>query len=115
MSSIRFSRKPYTITYKDLRSGELRQIKRRPPPKLHDILPTDQVELLRSKNEDWQEEGIYTVKHINPRHPNVIQVMDEDLGTTFVDYFDLEIDEKVAFRGGDSRDDPRYNRYLTWP
>jgi hypothetical protein len=115
MSEIRFSRRPYTVTYRDL-EGEMQTIRRRPPPKLHRALPSDIVSLTRGKNDDFREGDEFTVKHINPRHPNVLQVADDDGLATFVDYYDMNLEEEVALREGqDPRDVPLNNEYLLWP
>lgn len=115
MSEIRFSRKPYTITYKD-QQGEIQKIKRRPPPKLHEALPTDVVELTTRKNSDWQEGGEFQIKHISRLQPNTIQLVNEEGQTTFVPYYDVRLEKKVAPRGGvPIQDQPIQNRYLLWP
>jgi hypothetical protein len=112
---IRFSRAPYKVTYKDLQ-GEVKTIRRVPPPKLHDVLPTDVVSLSRQKSETFQEGDEFEVKHINPRHANTLQLVDADGATTFVDHYDVVLEEEVAPRPGvDPRDKPVNNRYLTWP
>jgi hypothetical protein len=112
---IKFDRTPYTITYKDS-EGKMQKIRRVPPPKLHDALPTDVVELKRRRNEDFREGDILSVKHINPRHPNVLQVSNNEGLTTFVDAHDMELKEKNALRPGeDLLDRPQNNRYLRWP
>ncbi len=116
MTSIRFSRKPYTVTYKDYHTGEIKKIKRRPPPKLHDILPTDKVELTRKKNDDWLEGEEFTVKHINPRHPNILQIEKPEGPATFVSHYDLRLEERIARRPGyNPEEDPQNNKYLLWP
>ncbi len=108
-----FNRKPYTVTY--MKDGERQTIRRRPPPVLHDMLPTDKVELKFKKNDDFNR-GDYTIKHINPRHPNTIQIMGDDGKATFVDYRDIELQERVGTRAGVLPEDlPENNRYLNWP
>lgn len=117
MTEIKFDRTPYKISYVDLK-GNQKTIRRVPPPKLHDMLPTDVVELTMKKNDDFDAGDKFTVKHINPRHPNVIQIDDGDGNATFVPYFDLELREKVARREGESGapyEAPERNRYLLWP
>lgn len=112
---VRFSRKPYLVTYNDL-NGEKHTIRRVPPPKLHPMLPTDVVELTRKKNDDFQAGDEFEVIHINQRHPNVLQLQDDDGKTTFVDFYDATLKEEVALRDGvDPRDRPVNNRYLLWP
>ena len=114
MSEIKFSREPYKITY--YKDGEKKVIRRRPPPKQHEMLPKDVVELNRSKNADFQSGEEFTVKHINQRHPNVLQVTNEDGVSTFVDYYDLDLKEVRSARNGVLPEDlPENNKYLTWP
>lgn len=112
---IKFDRKPYTITYRDL-NGDVKKIRRVPPPKLHDALPTDVVTLNQKRSDDFDAGDSVEVKHINPRHPNVLQVQNDEGLTTFVNYFDVTMKEEVAPREGvDPRDRPINNRYLLWP
>ena len=112
---ISFARKPYNVVYTDFHTGELVTVKRRPPAKDHEMLPTDIVELKTKKNDDWEEGGEYTVKHISHRQPNTIQLRNDAGDTTFVESFDLELVEEVAYREGKVTDEERRNRYLTWP
>lgn len=114
MSAVWNTRRPYEVTYYDL-NGVKQTLRRRPPPKQHDILPQDEVELIRGKNADWQADS-YSVKHINPRHPNVLQITDGDGNHTFVDAHDVELDEMIAPRpGADPRDTERNASYLVFP
>lgn len=114
MPHITFSRRPYEVTY--YKDGERHTIRRRPPPKLHNIWPEDVVSIVASKNEDWQEGDEHVVRNINHRNPNVIQLDNEDGGTTFMNYFDLELEEAIGPRDGrDPEDSEDLNRYLTWP
>lgn len=114
-SPIYFSRKPYTVAYKDWHTGKLVSVKRRPPALAHDILPTDIVELTQTKNVDWQEGDEFEVKHISDRNPNVLQIRNDDGEATFVDSYDVMLEEEVAPRGKRSLDDPKKNKYLNWP
>lgn len=114
MSTIHFSRRPYTVTY--YKEGERHTIRRTPPPKLHEIWPDDVVSLKTTKNADYLEGDEFTVKHINTRHPNVIQIENEDGDRTFVPSYDLELEDKVGVRYGiDPKKGTTYNRYLLWP
>ena len=115
MNSIYFRRKPYNTFYKDFHTGEVKKIKRRPPPKLHNMLPTDVVELKSKKNQDWEQGEEYKIKHLTYRAPNTIQLEDDDGLTTFVSSFDLDLVEKVAYRGETQADSPDANKYLIWP
>ena len=111
---IQFSRRPYTVKYIDL-NGEMQTIRRKPPPKLHNIWPQDEVNLKEAKNADW-EEGEYSVSHINPKHPNVIQIENSDGQKTFVDYYNLELERAFGNREGkEAMELAINNKYLLWP
>ena len=103
--------RPYVVSY--YKDGKKVNIRRTPPPAMHEMLPTDVVKLNFTKNADFREGENFTVKNINPRHPNTLQITNEEGAHTFVPYYDLELKERVAHRGEGK--DPRYNRYLTWP
>lgn len=114
MSAIVFDRKPYTVRYQ--KDGEWQSIRRRPPPKLHQMLPGDKVELTRSKNADFQQGDEFSVESISPRQPNTLKLKDSEGVTTFVDYFDLRLEQMVAQREGlDPRELPKSQKYLLWP
>jgi len=109
-----FSRRPYNVTY--FKDGEQKTIRRQPPPVLHNMLPTDEVSLTMSKNADYRAGDEFTIKSINPRHPNTIQIEDDDGNATFVAYNELNLEEMIAPRRGmGGRDAPERNRYLLWP
>ncbi len=112
--AIQFNRKPYKVTY--YQDGVKKTIRRRPPPKLHNMLPKDEVVLKHSKNADFVEGDEFTVKHINQRHPNVLQITNEDGISTFADYYDLKLEKKLSYRNGvHPLDFPENNEYLLWP
>lgn len=114
MSRIHFSRAPYTVSY--YKNGERHTIRRRPPEKIHDMWPDDVVSLTRSKNDDYQAGDEFNVKHINTRHPNVLQLEDDDGNRTFVSAYDLNLEEAIGYRDGvDPRDMEINNKYLLWP
>ena len=114
--AIRFDRTPYKVTYQDL-NGKMQTIRRVPPMKVHDMLPTDIVELTQKKSDDFLEGDQVEVKNINPRHANTLQLINDDgETTTFMDYYELNlIDEVAPRRGVDPRDKRSNNRYLVWP
>lgn len=114
-SPVYFSRQPYKVTY--FKDGEKQTLQRRPPPLLHQMLPNDVVELTRPKNGDFGVGENFTIKHINPRHPNTIQITNDDGVSTFVDHFDLQLEEMIAPREGAAGEKVREydSRYLTWP
>jgi hypothetical protein len=110
-----FDRKPYTISWKDDK-GDIQKIRRVPPAKLHEGLPTDVVELTRARSDDFKEGDKATIKNINPRHPNTLQLVNEEGLTTFVSYRDVVLKEKLALRDGMRPEElPERNRYLNWP
>ena len=115
MGEIHFPTKPYTVVYKDSKTGDLKTVRRRPPPKLHKLLPKDTVELTSTKNLDWQDDQTYTIKHISYRSPNVIQLMNEEGRTTFVDHDQVKLMEKKGKRDIKQIDDPIQSEYLLWP
>ena len=115
MDPIRFSNKPTQRVYQDFHTGELKKVRRRPPPKLHDILPTDVVEITSKKNDDFDVGDEVTVKHVSYRTPNVLQLQNDDGQTTFVGFPSVELEEALAYRVRDQIDDEGANRYLLWP
>jgi hypothetical protein len=113
--AVKFNRTPYKVSYRDL-NGDLKTIRRVPPPKLHDALPTDVVKLTRKKNDDFQKGDEFEVVSISDRQPNVLQLQRSDGTRTFVDHYDIQLEKRVAFRDGvDPRDEPINNKYLLWP
>lgn len=111
---VRFPRTPYTVTY--MKDGVKHTIRRQPPPKLHDTEVEDEVRLLRSKNDDFREGDTFRVKGITQRQPNVLQLVNEDGLSTFVDYYDTKLETMRGPRNGvDPIDFPINNRYLLWP
>lgn len=118
MDSVRFNRQPYKVTY--FKDGVKQTIRRIPPPKLHNIMPKDQVILKTRKNADYQEGDEFTVKGVSPRQPNTLHLQNEDGKSTFVSYRDLEVTESFHFTDDDGNqvpveEAPGANRYLLWP
>ena len=123
---IQFTREPYTVKYVDL-AGEVKSIRRVPPPKMHEALPQDVVEITSKKNDDFRAGDKVEVVGIKARQPNVLQVRNDSGQTTFLDYFDMRLDEmKVSPYDGDKapsnipkewyQDRPTTDsRYLIWP
>lgn len=112
---IQFDRKPYFVSWKD-ENGDMKRIRRVPPPKLHEALPEDIVKLTKQRNDDFKTGDTVAVKHINPRHPNVLQLVNDSGQTTFVDYYNMEVTEKRALRDGMRPEElPERNKYLRWP
>jgi hypothetical protein len=105
------TRKPYTVTY--YKRGEKITIKRRPPPKIHDMLPTDIVQLSENRSAEFRANDKLTVKNINQRSPNVLQVEKKDGQTTFVSYADLIVKKKR----NEAHEEVQKIRdsYLYWP
>ena len=115
MSRIDFPTKPIQTVYKDYKTGELVKQRRRPPAKIHEFLPQDQVSLKSAKNLDWPEGETVTIKHISYRSPNVLQIIKKDGQTTFVESSEVNLEKKVGRRRGKQVDDPIQNKYLLWP
>lgn len=118
MDALTFDRRPYTVSY--YKDGKKLTIRRVPPPKMHDALPTDVVKLTRKHSDDFVNGGTYEVKHISPRNPNMLQITNKRGETTFVPYFETDLYRKEADRtgmpGAPARaDDPVSNGYLQWP
>lgn len=114
-NAIKFDRKPYTVTYMDLK-GEKQTIRRRPPAKAHSMLPKDIVTLNSKRNDDFDVGDEFAIKNIAPRQVNTLQLEGDDGKTTFVNYFDVQLEEKVALRDGvDPKDAIENNEYLMWP
>ena len=122
---VQFRREPYMVKYVDL-TGNVQSIQRTPPPKLHDALPQDMVELTHKKNADFDTGDKLEVTGISPRQPNVLQVKNADGQVTFIDYFDMKLREKIVPETGrqsipgvpTSDSSPGWatdNRYLIWP
>ena len=93
---------------------------RRPPPKLHDVLPEDTVTIRNRKNADWKEGDKVKVAGISSRQPNVLHVEKEDGKRTFLSYFDCIAepradDEVYKDSNGKMIRDPVGNNYLLWP
>ena len=112
--AVQFNRTPYKVTY--YQDGEKITINRRPPPKVHDLMPTDIVRLSRKKSDDFQEGDVVTVKSIQNRSPNTLQISNEEGLTSFVDYYDASLESKEYLPPGVSPLDlPKNNEYLLWP
>ena len=123
---VQFTREPYTVKYVDL-AGEVKSIRRVPPPKLHDALPQDKVEITSKKNDDFRAGDKVEVVGMTVRQPNVLQVRNEKGQTTFLDYFDMRLDEmapNTADRESATSKFPKEwiqdrpsidSRYLIWP
>jgi hypothetical protein len=120
---IKFDRKPYVISYMDAQ-GQQQKIRRVPPPKLHNALPTDRVELRSRRSDHFEQGDEVTVKSINPRHPNVLKVENDKGQTTFITHYDMIYEQKDPEFSNTSQipvsavvdeDTPINNSYLDWP
>ncbi len=105
---------PYLVTY--MKNGEKVTLRRRPPPQLHQYLPTDKVILREKKNDDYRAGDLFTVKYFSKRSPNVLQIEDDKGNSTFVSHYDLELKERtVSTVNPEDMSAPENNEYLTWP
>ena len=116
---IKFDRKPYTISYVD-NKGDKQTIRRVPPPKLHVGLPGDKVDITTTKSDDFRKGDSVSIKHINPRHPNVVQVQTSDGRTTFLNFNEFSVNGVETIKNGApnasvAADRPIKSNYLLWP
>jgi len=116
---IKFDRKPYTVSYTD-QNGVKQTIRRVPPPKLHAALPGDRVDITTTKSDDFRSGDSVSVKHINPRHPNVVQVQTADGRTTFLNFNEFRLNGVDIQESGSSGSNKSFERtqsskYLLWP
>jgi hypothetical protein len=113
--AIQFDRKPYIVSYVD-NEGKQQKIRRVPPPKLHDAMPTDKVELTRKHSDDFDKGDILTVKSISPRQPNTLKVENADGKSTFIGYNEMLLKEKIFSKDGTPPERvPERLKYLLWP
>jgi hypothetical protein len=112
---VQFERKPYIVSYID-NEGKLQKIRRVPPPKLHDAMPTDQVELTRKHSDDFNKGDVLTVKSISPRQPNTLKVENSNGQTTFIGYNEMLVKDKLFSKDGTPPERmPERSKYLLWP
>jgi len=116
---IKFDRKPYKVSYID-QNGIQQTIRRVPPPKLHAALPGDKVDITTTKSDDFRKGDTFSVKHINPRHPNVIQIQASDGRTTFLNFNEfklngVELEERDGGSGTKVLERSQTSKYLLWP
>lgn len=107
---------PYIVSWYE--NGEKKTMRRVPPPRLHQMLPTDIVELKSKRSDDFKAGEEFEIKHIANRHPNTIQLVNSRGETTFVGFHHLELKEEVAERPGRLRgyvENSRKNAYIPWP
>jgi IMP cyclohydrolase len=87
-------------------------------------MPTDRVELKTRRSDHFRAGDEVTVKRINPRHPNVLQVENDDGQTTFISHYDMIFEQKNAenptIQSTSSRNEtedatPISSSYLDWP
>jgi hypothetical protein len=110
-----FDRKPYIVSYID-NDGKQQKIRRVPPPKLHEALPTDKVELTTMRSDDFAKGDVVTVKSISPRQPNTLKVENSAGNTTFIGYNEMVVKEKLQARDGIPPERmPDRTKYLLWP
>ncbi len=112
---VQFDRKPYIVSYVDA-DGVQQKIRRVPPPKLHDAMPTDQVELTCKHSDDFKDGDVLTVVGVSPRQPNTLKVENAAGQVTFISQYDMLLKEKKAMRDGLTPERlPERNQYLLWP
>lgn len=115
-----FSRRPYKVEY--YKDGKKHVINRRPPPKIHDMLPEDIVTITKKRNQDWDEGKEVEIERISERQPNTLLVKDYDNKHTFLSYSDVFFEGRednsediLASDNKVKRRDPIGSDYLLWP
>ena len=93
------------------------KIKRRPPPKIHQLFPKDVVELSHKKNDDWKKGQTAEIKHINYRAPNTLQIESEDVqDSTFISSTDvIRVETGSISESNLDQNQERSQRYMLWP
>ncbi len=114
--------KVYNYTVADS-EGKVKTIRRPPARKLHDLLPLDKVELKSDRSHFFEAGEDYVVKTYNAKHPNVIQLKDDEGHSTWVPYSELNLKEAIG--EVDPQGKPEQKRimqraqqntkYLQWP
>ena len=118
--SVSFKRTPYIVQYRT-EEGELKSIRRVPPPKLHPFLPEDVVTISKKRSDNWDAEEEVKVDGVNERQPNTLWVEKADGRRTFLPYSDVraaarsEADVEFADEIKERRSDPLGSDYLLWP
>lgn len=108
----------YTLSY--YKEGKIHKIRRTPPPKLHTLEVGDDSKITRKKNDDWDRGDKVTIKSINPRHPNTLQIEKNGV-TSFLDFMDLDFEGKSEKNFEDvkksnlKRKESAAYQYLLWP
>jgi hypothetical protein len=117
---IEFSRAPYVVSYRS-GDGEVKTIRRVPPPKLHEFQTDDVVTITRKRGDDWDVEQDVRVAGIAQRQPNTLMVEGKDGKHTFLTYSDVRAEPKnlsdLAMREDflEKQRDPIGSDYLLWP
>ena len=114
---ISFPRTPYKVTY--YKNGKKKTIRRVPPPKMHGLLPKDNVRITQKKGDDWDEGKGVKIKGVSQRQPNTLYVEDEDGKRTFLSFYDVEWENiteqrKLAAERGEDYDEYGSD-YLLYP
>ena len=79
------------------------------------------MELRRKHSDEFEANETYTVKHIGPKQPNTLQLVNEAGNTSFVPYGDVKVKD-IGVRHLEDDDTrpsgdqgPIDSRYLNWP
>lgn len=118
--SVSLKRTPYTVRYRT-DEGEMKSIRRVPPPKLHNFVPEDVVTISKKRSDNWDSDEQVKVVGVSARQPNTLWVEKEDGRRTFLPYSDVrgvarsEADVEFAEDIRERRSDPLGSDYLLWP
>ncbi|MFZ9521047.1 MAG: hypothetical protein ACO3A4_11285 [Silvanigrellaceae bacterium] len=119
-ADVKASRAPYVVSYRS-NDGELKSIRRVPPPKLHNFQTDDVVTISRKRGDDWDVDNEVKVTGINKRQPNTLRVENADGKHTFLTYSDLrgkaknQADAELQEEFNERQRDPIGSDYLLWP
>lgn len=118
--SLSVHRAPYNVRYRTP-DGEVKAIRRVPPPRLHDLVPDDVVTISQKRSDNWEAGEDVTVVGVNERHPNTLWVEDSDGKRTFLSYSDVKGqpksrgDQEYVEEIRERKRDPIGSDYLLWP
>lgn len=119
-AKVQSARVPYTVSYRTS-DGELKSIRRVPPPKLHEFQTEDMVTITRKRGDDWDADQEVKVVGISNRQPNTLMVERKDGRHTFLTYTDVRgrpknaADETLKEDFQERQRDPLGSDYLLWP
>ncbi|NBX17761.1 MAG: hypothetical protein EBR09_10380 [Proteobacteria bacterium] len=119
-AKVQTGRVPYTVSYRTS-DGELKTIRRVPPPVMHEFKNEDTVTITRKRGDDWDAGQEVKVIGINSRQPNTLMVEGNNGKHTFLTYTDVRgvpknaADQAITEDFQERQSDPLGSDYLLWP